>query len=468
MKNVVIIGGGITGLSAAYFVEKAAKDAGKDVRVTILEASDRLGGKVLTEHAQEFTIEGGPDSFVTDKTACLELCHELGLGEDLIPSNEIQRKIYLLRGKRLIEFPSGFRLTIPTEFKPFILSSLISPLGKLRMALDYFIPPREGDGDVSLSDFIGRRLGREAVDRFAGPLMAGIFVSDPKTMSMKGTFPRFLDMEKKHGSLIRAARAAKKNPPKPNPRAAGRSMFNSLKHGLGTLITTLEKNVKADILREFPVDAIRRSAAGLEVIAKNGRVLQADDVIVTVPAYTAASLLRDELPDLANDLLGIRYVSTTTVSVAYLLSDLPAEKQLDGFGVLIPASEKRDVLAITWSSVKFRHRAPRGCFLLRAFVGGHNNEPAALLPDDELVAKVRAEFQDLFGIVAEPILHRIYRWTKGNPQYDVGHLDRVDAMEAKARALPGLHLAGSAYRGIGMPDCIQQASDVAKRIAPTL
>lgn len=462
--KVIVVGAGIAGLATAYYLEKKAREKGSAIQVTLLEASGRIGGKIITEHVDEFTVEGGPDSFVTEKPAFLELCHDLGLGGDLIPSNEIQRKVYVLRNGKPIEFPAGFRLTIPTEIKPFIFSPLISMPGKLRMAMDIFVPPLSGDGDVTLGEFIGRRLGKEAVDRIAGPLMAGIFVSDPYRLSMKSTFPRFLAMEKKYGSLIRAARAGKKNPPPPNPLAAGNAMFNSLKHGVGSILPALQQRIAGPIQTNTPVAHIERKGEVLVVVTKQGDRLEADHVVLCTPAYLTAGMVKAESGELAERLNAIRYVSTATVSMGFLLSDLPAGKELDGFGVMIPPSEKRDVLAVTWSSVKFRHRAPRGCFLLRAFIGGYSNENAAVQPDDVLLASARKEFESLFGITQDPIVQRIYRWTKGNPQYDVGHLDRVDELERLATTIPGLHLAGSAYRGIGMPDCVHSARTVAERI----
>ena len=445
---------------------KLAKERGREVALTLIEADGRLGGKIVTDAERGFTIEGGPDSFVTDKPWGLELCHELGLADQLIPSNPKERKIYVLRKGRLLSFPGGFRLTIPTEILPFLATPLISWPGKIRMGMDLFIPPRKDTGDESLGDFIRRRLGQEALDRFAGPLMAGIYVSDPDRMSMQSTFPRFADMERKYGSLIRGARAAKKAPPPPRkgPAPAGGGMFNSLKGGMGQLVAAIDTRIEADRRTGTRVTAVERRGDGfaLTLEGAHGGVLDVDHVLFTSPAYVTADLIAPLHPDLANDLRGIPYVTTCTVSVAYRKADLPASRPLDGYGFMIPHDEKSDALAVTWSSTKFGHRAPEDHVLMRVFVGGHRSEDKAKLPDDELLAVVLRELKRTMGLDAKPLLHRIYRWPRGTPQYVVGHLDRIAAMEKKAATIPGLHLAGSAFRGIGMPDCIWSGRQAAE------
>jgi protoporphyrinogen/coproporphyrinogen III oxidase len=468
-RHVVIVGGGITGLAVAYYLEKRAKEQRADIRYTLIESDDRVGGKVVTDYIRDFIIEGGPDSFVTDKPWCLALCHELGLTDLLLPNNQLENKVYMLHHGKLVQFPSGFRLSIPTQLKPFVLTSLISPLGKLRMAMEYFLPPRPQGEDESLGSFIGRRLGREAVDKFAGPLMAGIFVSDPDRLSMRGTFPAFLEMEKKYGSLIRAAKAMKKNPPKrTGPPAAGNAMFNTLKGGMYNLIEAMRDRLSGKILTGTTVQSLEKTSGGftLHLAGKGAGIIMADEVVLTVPAPRAAGLVNSLHSELAGMLKSIRFVSTATVSMAYLLDDIPAERPLDGFGVLIPASEKRKLIAITWASTKFRHRAPPGCVLLRAFIGGYRDEALAEQDADAMVSMVQEEFASLLGIKAQPVFSKVYRWTKGNPQYDVGHLDRVASMESLANTVAGLHLAGSSYHGIGMPDCIKSAIKAVDRILP--
>ena len=465
MSHITIIGGGITGLAAAFYLQREIKARGASASYTLLEAGPRWGGKIVTEREREFTIEGGPDSFIVEKPAALQLCHDVGLGDDLIPSNEIEKKVYVLRRGKLVAFPTGFRLTIPTQLMPFVRSPLVSPWGKLRMAGDLLIPRRREEGDEALGAFIRRRFGQECLDRIAGPLLGGIFVSDPDRLSMLATFPRLQAMEREYGSLIRAARAVKHLPRREGPRSAGNAMFNSLRHGVGSLVDRLVKSLEGELRLQTAVEAIEWIDGKPVVRLAGGAARATDHVILATPASHAARLLAQAHPGLAAQLGSIRYVSTATISLAYLMEDIPEERPLDGFGVLIPASEGRALIAITWASTKFRHRAPEGCVLLRAFVGGHTNEAMADWPEDQLVAVVRREFETVLGIRADPLFHRVYRWPKANPQYDVGHLDRVATMERDASTLPGLHLAGSSYRGVGMPDCIQGARAAVERIA---
>ncbi len=454
MKRVTIIGAGIAGLSAAYYLQRQGGDT---FEITVLEASDRLGGKILTDHINGFNIEGGPDSFVTDKPAGLRLCHDLGLGDQLIPSNQTQRNVYVWQRNRLIQFPGGFRLTIPSEVWPFLKTPLISPLGKMRMGLDFILPRKTTLHDESLASFIRRRFGQECLAKIAGPMMAGIYVSDPERMSILGTFPRFAQMERDHGSLIKAARAGRKRPHPVNPLAASGAIFNSIRGGLDGMVQALRDQIRGEIRLNAPALSLERSNARWRIATPQGAI-ESEHVICAAPAWQAADLLRPLDAGLATKLDAIRFVSTATVSFGYLRSEIPSTCRLDGYGVMIPRNEKRDLMACTWSSVKFRHRAPEDSVLLRAFVGGPGAEEKALLSDDALVNLVRREYETMFGIQHDPIISRVFRWARGNPQYDVGHLDRVSEMESRAAAsLPGLHLIGSSYRGIGIPDCIAGA-----------
>lgn len=469
VKDITIIGGGITGLAAAFYLQREIAARGLSARYTLLEAGPRWGGKIVTDREREFVIEGGPDSFIVEKKAGLQLCHDLGLGEDLIPSNEIEKKVYVLRRGRLVPFPTGFRLTIPTQLMPFVLSPLISPPGKLRMAGDLVIPRRRDTSDESLGSFIRRRFGRECLDRIAGPLLGGIFVSDPDRLSMQATFPRLLGMEREYGSLIRAARAVRKlAPPPTGPRAAGRAMFNSLRHGMGSLVDAVERQLSGERHLNSPVASIQWRGDKPFIQPVQGPGFETDAVLLATPASVGAKLLNESHPDLAKKLAAFHYVSTATLSLGYLADDIPADRPLDGFGVLIPASEGRPLVAITWASTKFRHRAPQGCALIRVFFGGHTNEVMADWPEDQLLALARAELAQILGIRADPLFHRLYRWPKANPQYDVGHLDRVAETEREAAARPGLWLAGSSYRGVGIPDCVQGARQAVEQIVSRL
>ncbi|HRV91164.1 MAG TPA: protoporphyrinogen oxidase [Anaerolineae bacterium] len=460
MAHIAIIGGGIAGLATAYYLQKKREVTGASLDYTLIESDTRFGGKIITRTIDDFVIEGGPDSLVTTKPWGVALCRELGLDNDLIPTNDYKRGIFVLNKGKLVEFPGGFRLTIPTEFVPFAVSPLISPLGKLRMGLDLFIHPRQETGDESLASFVRRRLGQEALDKIAGPMMAGIYMADPERMSIQSTFPQFLEMERQHGSLIKAMQRAKKNRPV-NGAANGKPqpMFLSLKGGLNDLVKALVSRLEGRLCLGQRVAAIRSTNPGFEIRFDDVSQppITADAVVLAVPAYTAAQLVESFLPPLAQLLAKIRYVSTATISLGYRRADVIDQHNFGGFGFLIPKSEKRKLAACTWTSTKFDGRAPNNDILLRAFVGGDGQEKVVKLPDNELLSLVRAEIADLMGVTAKPIICQIFRWVKGNPQYDVDHLARVEQMKEIAQQATGLYLTGSAYLGIGIPDCVKDA-----------
>jgi oxygen-dependent protoporphyrinogen oxidase len=471
-KHVVIVGGGIAGLSTAWYLQKYALERGLDLRYTVLEQADRWGGKILTEtvdgHGQEpFIVEGGPDSFLTQKPWAVQLARELGMDDRLLGTNDDKRKVFVLNRGRPTPLPDGVLLIVPTKIKPFALSSLISPLGKLRMGLDLFIPPKLDGEDETLADFITRRLGREALDKIAEPLMSGIYNAEAERQSLLATFPRFRSLEEKHGSLIRgmlASRRARSNgsAPKPKGQSAVRqklSMFVSLRGGTEELVQTLVANLTGELRLKTCVAELRKLDSGYRLTTGSGEKLTADAVILTVPSYTAAGLVRDMSPQVADGLDGIRYVSTGTISLAFRRQDVDL---LDGFGLVIPRSEERLVNAVTITSTKFDWRAPDDRVLLRVFFGGSRNPQMMEAEDDILVAIVLDELQSLLGIDAQPLFYRIFRWRRANPQYDVGHLDRVTAIETGLPA--GIFVTGSAYRGIGIPDCVHQGQQTAERL----
>lgn len=459
MPHVTIIGGGIAGLATAFYLQKKSHDAGRAIDYTLIEAEPRFGGKIATATEKNFIIEGGPDSFITIKPHGTQLCRDLGLDEQLIPTNDDRRNIFVLKNGKLTPFPGGYRLTVPTEFVPFALSPLISPLGKLRMGLDLVIPPRQESSDESLGDFIRRRLGREALDRIAGPIMAGIYVADPNRLSMQSTFPQFAAMEKKYGSLIKAMRQAKKNGPPPGSNnTKPKAMFTSLRGGMTDLVDALLDNLRGDLRAGQQVVGLRYLSPGFEVRLKTAGgvdTLTTDAVVLATPAYVAAKLVEPIDPNLTELLQQIRYVSTATVSLGYRWDDVKTQHTFDGFGFMLPKSEGRQILACTWTSTKFDHRAPGDDVLVRVFVGGDGHEHLVELPQDELVSLARRELADIMGLTAEPVVQKVFRWPKGNVQYDVGHLDRVSKIEARAGQTPGLYFTGSAFRGIGIPDCVK-------------
>jgi oxygen-dependent protoporphyrinogen oxidase len=466
--HVVIVGGGITGLSAAFYLQQAARAAGVPLSYTLVERDARCGGKIKTDliagagygATGEFVVEAGPDSFVTQKPWGLQLARDLGLDDQLMDTNEAKRKVYVLvKGKRH-PLPDGLALIVPTNFGAFAHSPLISPLGKLRMALDMFIPPKRDGADETLADFIRRRLGVEALDKIGEPLLAGIHSSEAERQSLLATFPRFRTLEEQHGSLIRGMRTHR-------PAAGARSPFATLRGGLGDLVNALVAALDGRMLTGRSVaeiDYAPTHAPSYHVRLDNGTRLAADAVILTTPAFVAADLVAPFQPDLSAALRQIRYVTTATVSLAYKRADIGAP--LDGFGLLIPASERRSINACTITSIKFARRAPDDYTLLRVFLGGSRNPAVVALDDPALLALVRDELAALFGITVEPVFSRIYRWQRANPQYDLGHLDRVAMIER--RCPPGLYLAGCAYRGVGIPDCIAQGRTAAEQLVAEL
>ncbi|MFO7167263.1 MAG: protoporphyrinogen oxidase [Chloroflexota bacterium] len=465
--HIAIVGGGIAGMSAAYYLQRAAHAAGLEVRTTLIERDVRLGGKIVTERLGEggqFVVEGGPDSFVAQKPWAVELARELGLGDELIGSNPLPRTTCVLHRGRPHPLPEGTQLIVPTRLLPFARTPLLSPLGKLRVALDLVIPPRAADGDESLAEFIRRRMGAEALDRLAEPLLAGIHNADCERQSLLATFPRFRDMERRHGGLIRGALAARRERERrsspQSPLAA--APFVTLRGGVGALVEALAPRLEGDVITGCGVRRLEHdptAARAYRLHLDDGRAIEADAVVMAAPASVAAGLVAPFQPELAAALRAIRFVSTATISLAYPREAI--RRPLDGYGVVIPRRERRRINALTVSSDKFRHRAPEGYALVRAFVGGSRTPEALELDDEGLVALARDELRQILGVEGEPVLARVYRWLNANPQYEVGHLERVDRLEALCP--PGLHLAGCAYRGVGIPDCVRQGREAAER-----
>ncbi|MFQ6059182.1 MAG: protoporphyrinogen oxidase [Anaerolineae bacterium] len=468
MTRVIIVGGGIAGLATAYYLQEGARAAGIRLEYILIESRPRFGGTIVTDRLDGFVIEGGPDCFLSQKPWALELCQQLGLADRLIGTNDERRKVYVLWQGRLHELPEGVMLIVPTRFAPFLRSSLLSLSGKLRMGLDLVIPPKRDDDDESLADFVRRRLGSEALEKIAEPLMAGIHVADPERLSLKATFPRFIELEKKHGSLIRGMLAQRRRAAARGPDGARRrwSMFVSLRGGLTELVEALVGRLSAGSLmagrRVVGLSRPLGGAAPYTVHLDDGTSLRADAVVLATPAYITAHLLEGLNPSLAGALRAIPYVSTATVSLGYKRADLI--HPLDGFGFVVPKRENRKIMACTWTSAKFDGRAPHDHVLLRGFIGGTRAEHLVELDDEAMVRMVQEELRAIMGVTAEPVLARVYRWEKASPQYEVGHLERVAALEAMCAPHPGLFLTGSAYRGVGIPDCIHDGALTAERV----
>jgi len=459
--RLVVVGGGITGLAAAHHALELARERRIALELTLVEARERLGGTIATERAGGFLIEAGPDSFLSEKPWALALCRRLGLEDRLARTDDRYRKVFVWHAGRLHPLPDGWELLAPTRLAPFLSSRLFSWPGTLRMAFDLVLPRGIAD-DESLGAFVRRRLGREALERVAQPLVAGIYTADPDDLSLTATMPRFAELEKQERSIILGLRRARRRALEAGVSGARWSLFVTLKEGMEDLVAALATRLQpGTVLLKQRVAGVERRGDRWRVATAEGADLDADRVIVATESHAAARMLRYVDPTLATLLAEIPYASSATVTLGYRRADVP--HPLDGFGFVVPRTEKRALLACTFSSVKYAGRAPEGDVLLRAFVGGALNEAVLELDDAPLVMRARAELREALGITAAPALARVFRWPKAMPQYHVGHLARVETIERRAGALPGLDLAGGAYRGVGIADCVRSGEAAAER-----
>ena len=463
--KVVVIGGGITGLAAAYRAVEIARERSITIDLTLLEGRERLGGTIATERRDGFLLESGPDSFLSEKPWALALCRRLGIDDRLVRTDDRFRKTFVWHRGRLHGLPDGFQLLAPTKLAPFVASSLFSWPGKLRMALDLVLPRGAGD-DESLGAFVRRRLGAEALDRVAQPLVAGIYTADPDDLSLAATMPRFLELEKKERSLILALWRSRRRMPVSGTSGARWSLFVTFVNGMEELVGALAERLPAGAA------LVKRRVAGLErtgerwrVTTSDGERLDTDRVVLATETHAASRLLRYVDPTLATLLGDIPYSSAATVSLAWRRADVP--HPLDGFGFVVPRSENRALLAATFSSVKYPGRAPDGHVLIRAFLGGALNASVLDQDDGALVALARRDLAEAIGVRAEPMLGRVARWPASMPQYRVGHLTRIETIERQVSALPGLFVAGGGYRGVGIADCVRSAESAAERALET-
>ena len=459
--RLVVVGGGIAGLAAAHRAVELARERGIALELTLLEARERLGGTIATERMGGFLVEAGPDSFLSEKPWALALCKRLGVEDRLTRTDDRFRKVYVWHAGRLHPLPDGFQLLGPTRLAPFLRSPLFSWPGKLRMALDLVLP-RGGADDESLGAFVRRRLGREALERVAQPLVAGIYTADPDDLSLAATLPRFLELEKRERSILLALWRAARTAPQPGTSGARWSLFVTFKEGMEELVATLAARLPVGTaLVKHPVTGVERRGEAWRVDIDASGPMAADRVILATETHVAGRLLRYVDPSLATLLGEIPYASSATISLGYRHADVP--HALDGFGFVVPRIEGRALLACTFSSVKYPGRAPAGHVLLRCFVGGALDERILELDDASLARRARDELGQALGIKAEPVLTRLFRWPAAMPQYHVGHLARVETIERRLAGLPGLRLAGGAYRGVGIADCIRAGEDAAER-----
>ena len=463
---MVIVGGGIAGLSTAYALTESAPRHDISLTCTLIEAEPRLGGKILTEPVDGFLIEGGPDSFLSLKPWGLELCRKLGLADRVIGTNPDQRKTFVYSQGRLHELPEGLAMGVPTKLGPFLRSELLSWRGKLRLGAELLVPRRREEGDESLGSFFRRRLGSEALERIIEPLMTGIYAGDADQLSIQATFPRFPEMERAQGGIVRAMLGAWRR-----QQASGlgerspMTPFVTLRGGLAEMVRALTARLAAvKVLTGRRVQAVRArgEGPGYEILIEGESPLAADALVLAIPAYDAASLLEPLDGGLAGTMRGIPYASTATVSLGFRREGFRHE--LGGYGFVVPRSEGRPLLASTWTSSKWSHRTPDDAVLLRSYLGGTGREAVVERSDEELVALVRAELKAVMGITEAPILAKVYRWPHAMPQYLVGHLSRLATIEEKLRQLPGVFLTGAGYRGVGIPDCIRDGQETAERV----
>jgi oxygen-dependent protoporphyrinogen oxidase len=461
--RLVVVGGGIAGLAAAHRAVEIARERGLALDVVLLEARDRLGGTIETERVDGFLVEAGPDSFLSEKPWALALCRRLGVEDRLVRTDDRFRKTFVWFGGRLHALPDGFQLLAPTRFAPFVTSGLFSWPGKLRMALDLVLPRAPAGADESLGSFVRRRLGQEALERVAQPLVAGIYTADPDDLSLAATMPRFLELERRQRSVILGMWRAGRRAPQAGASGARWSLFVTFAGGMGELIDILAARLPGGTARvKQRVTGVERHGGGWRVAVADEAPVEADAVIVATEAHGASRLLRYVDPPLATMLQVVPYASSATVSLGYRREDIP--HPMDGFGFVVPRTEGRALLACTFSSVKYPGRAPEGHVLLRGFLGGMLQAGVLELDDAALLARVRDELRLALGITAEPLLTRIRRHPVSMAQYGVGHVQAVDAIEQRLGALPGLALAGSAYRGVGIADCVRSGEAAAERL----
>jgi len=481
MKRVIIIGGGVAGLGAAYKVTRAASE-GHNVEFVLLEKDRRLGGKIQTEIVSDpsekarFIVDGGPDCFLTEKPACHRIAKLTGIFDDELPTDESRKRTWILSRGKLHELPDGIFMFAPTKFLPFATTGLFSWPGKIRMGMDLFIPPKkiaQGEfNDETLESFVVRRMGRECLDRLAEPLVGGVHASDPAQMSLAATFPRLLEMEQKYGSLMKGFIAARrkveemrrKYPAKPGDKP--RTFFTSFVNGMQQLTDRMADAAGRPNIRTGVAVASLNCTGNNKWSAQlsDGSSIDGDAVIIATESWAAEPLIRPHDQAIANALANIPTSSSATISIAFNESEVGFD--LNAFGVLCPLVEGRGLMAATYSSTKWPGRAPAGKVLLRGFVGGPHNQEILKRSDEDLVQTVLTEFCDILGLnpFAKPLFSRVFRWHLGMPQYTLGHLDRVVLIEDHSAQIPGLALAGGCYRGVGVPNCIESGERAVSKV----
>ncbi|MYA77116.1 MAG: protoporphyrinogen oxidase [Gemmatimonadetes bacterium] len=482
--KVVVVGGGIAGLSAAHRLTESGHPG---LEVTLLERSDRFGGTIRTVEREGCLVELGPDSFLTSKPWLSDLAGRLGVADRIIPTARTHRRSHVVHRGKLHPLPDGFLMMAPTRLWPMVGTSLFSWKGKARCALDLVLPRGSATGDESLGAFVRRRFGGEVLKRVVQPLIGGIYAGDPDTLSLKATIPRFFEMEQRHRSVIKAMVAQRRAAAKQQRGASAGSTaakhrgqasadsggpagsgarygeLASFDRGMEIIVQALLQQLPSDAMHtQAEVTRLTRDGSGWNLACGDGRDYHVDGVILAVPSRHAAELLHGTDSGLFEELAAIPHASSAVMNLAYRRSDVP--HPLDCFGFVVPAVEGREIIACTFSSVKFPNRAPEGLVLLRVFLGGMLQQELLRSDDEVLLRIVRGELRDLMGIESEPLHTELARYPDAMPQYLVGHGRRVERIESLLGRHPGLALAGNAYGGVGLPDCVRSGEQAAERV----
>ncbi len=463
-KRVAVIGGGISGLATAHRLTELAPN----ISVTLLEKADRIGGVLQTRWQDGFMFEWGADNFITNVPWAVDLCRRIGFEDQLVETDDQHRGAFVVRKGKLHRIPQGFIIMAPSRIWPIISTPILSPWGKLRMAGEFFVPRRRQEDDESLASFVIRRFGQETYDRLVQPLIGGIYTGDPTRLSLLATMPRFREMERGHGSLIRAMMRPGKMTPKADRNSSGGrySMFVAPRDGISSLLQAIADRLPPDAIRlQSPITSLSRQSMGTWALAIGSDAEQVeyfDAVVVATQARAAAELVRDTDATLAEELAGIHHSGCAIVTVGYERTQI--SHAMDGFGFVVPAVEQRQILSGSFSSVKYPGRVPEGKVLMRVFMGGALQAELLDLPDDELQSIATRELAELMGITGPPLLCSVARLPGSMPQYYVGHQQRMAEILKRAEAAGGLFLTGNAYGGVGIPFCIRGGEKTAERV----
>lgn len=466
MKSVAVIGGGIGGLATAFRLRQYAAETNTPLHVTVYEAGERFGGVIASSQEQGFTLEHGPDSIVRSKPAGIELIKDLGLEDQLLPTQEFARSSLIVKGRRLLPIPEGLYLLAPAKLWPFALSPIISWPGKLRMVLDLLLPRRRAEmQEESLAEFVRRRLGKEALDRIAQPLVSGIYTADPEQLSLRATMPQFLEMERDHRSLILGMRKRAKDQAVAAARGPRYGLFASLTGGLQTLVDRLLERLRGpgcDLIANTRVESVVKAEDGGYMLTLADGYRQFDQVVLALPAHAASKVTKHLDQVLSYKLATIPYAGVATVNIALRADQVPDLPVAAGF--VVPAVEGRTIIACTFGHHKYAGRAPDGHVLLRAFVGGALHESALERSDQDLIEGVLRDLRDILGLQGDPLFTRLHRWPKAMAQYVLGHGEGVQVIRSRERSFTGFALVGNGYEGVGIPDLAAQAENAVDRL----